>query len=245
MKKNVKISLLLSLITIVLLSGCRNMYIPNMPNTPLLKEKGDITVSLNPNNYQAAFAITESIGIMANGYYRRNSWNIASGNFENRYTNQRYMAEGAIGYFKKLGSSAVFEAYAGAGVGNVKFNYDLYDNKVLIDNNSWSANNVKYFFQPNFGIVNDNVELALTTRFVVLNFNNPKISSNFSEEEMVIERLNGLDKVNWMFIEPGVVFKYGFKNIKLQNHLLYSSKLNPEALNTKNLIFGFGMSVRF
>jgi hypothetical protein len=242
MKKSLLNCSLIAVFAAVLFTGCKNMYIPNMPNTPLLREKGDVMVTVNPNNYQGAVALTESFGLMVNGYYRRKSWNLTSGGFDNRFDNQRYMFEGALGYFKKLGSSAVFELYGGGGFGNVIYNYDLYDNGSLINQNTWSANNVKLFIQPNFGIVDKNIEFAVTTRFVMLNFPDAK-SVNYTTSEMIAQGINDLEKTDWLFVEPGVVFRYGWSRFKFQNHLLYSAKLNPEPLNTRRLIFGFGLTL--
>ncbi len=43
------------------------MYVPNMHNVPLLKEKNELVVNLSTTNYQSAYAITDNIALMTNG----------------------------------------------------------------------------------------------------------------------------------------------------------------------------------
>jgi hypothetical protein len=240
MKKNLLKLMLISILPLTM-SSCRILYIPNTPNTPLLEEKGDLKVNLSTNNFQAAYAVTENIGIMANGYYNKNNWNVTSGNFDNRYSTTRFLLEGGAGYFKKIGEKGVFETYAGAGYGNLSYDYTLFDAGIQTQNNTWDSNKMKFFIQPNIGIVSDNLEFAFTTRFVGLNFMNTL--TNYTDSQLAFENLTGVEDRMWMFVEPGVVFRAGWAPFKFQAHMLYSYKLNPEPLNTRNFVIGFAAHI--
>lgn len=55
--------------------SCNIMYTPNMQNVPLLTEKNEVRATLGPFDYQAAYAVTENIGVMLNGQYHTRNTN--------------------------------------------------------------------------------------------------------------------------------------------------------------------------
>lgn len=239
--KDSKLNLLV-IIGLSLLSSCKVLYIPNMVNSPLLKEKGEAKINLNTNNLQASYAVTDNVGLMVNGYYNKNDWNITSGSLVNEYQSKRFLVEGGAGYFKSLGEKGVFEAYAGAGYGTLNYNYKLLDNGIEAEYNRWASNNLKLFIQPVIGTTGEKFDFSFFTRFVGLKFSNVD-TINYTPAELDFEGLSNVEKTTWMFLEPGVSIRFGTPLIKLQLQTLYSYKLNPEPLNSKNFVFNIGLHV--
>jgi hypothetical protein len=60
---------LVSVVIAGLSSYSITMYTTSAVNAPLLKERGEVKINVTRNDLQAAVAVTDHIGIMANGYY--------------------------------------------------------------------------------------------------------------------------------------------------------------------------------
>lgn len=100
--------------------GCSSIYMPNVPATPMFKDQGEGYLSGHVNlkgniSGTAAVAITDHIAILGNAS------TVNHGKESNTYFRQ-WLAEGAVGYFTKIGKSKrqVLELYGGYGVGNTK-----------------------------------------------------------------------------------------------------------------------------
>ena len=108
----------LTIVFFVLLisQSCRPLYVPNIHNVPLLKEKKDVSITLSPNDLQGAYAVSDNIGIMLNLY--RNNVNQA---FDFEEDVSRSFCDFGVGYFKEFGKFGVFEIYGGYGIGGLKF----------------------------------------------------------------------------------------------------------------------------
>src|SRR5688500_10546599 len=87
---------LLMTATLAVFSSCSTtLYVANTVNAPLLKEKGEIKLNIDQNNIQAAVAVSDHLGIMANGFYR-------SYEGGNNYEHKGGLGEIGVGYFKTL-----------------------------------------------------------------------------------------------------------------------------------------------
>lgn len=238
-----KLNLLLVAGAAMCFTSCKILYIPNMVNAPLLKEQGELKVNLSTKDLQAAYAVSPNIGVMLNGYYNKNEWEITSGSFENKYESKRSLLEGGVGYFKAFGEKGVFDVYAGAGLGNLKYDYHLFDNGAedLDESRLWSAKSTKFFLQPSIGMVKEKSEFAFSLRMVGLKFNNID-TLNYSVYDLAFENLNGIERPLYLFAEPAITWRFGIPLVKLQLQTLYSLKLNSEPLNTRNLMFKVGLS---
>src|SRR6056297_213766 len=100
------------------LFSCSPEYIPNMANSPMFSNKGEFqaNIATGTSNFdaQAAYAITDHIGIMVNGSY---------GNETNDTTDDYHkhsFIEGGLGYFENLGESLRYEIYGGYGIGKTE-----------------------------------------------------------------------------------------------------------------------------
>lgn len=105
-------------VSLLLLSSCSSMYMPNVPAAPMFKDAGEVYVSGNINlkgNVSASggVAVSNHIGVIANGSYvdRKDS----PTDFAQK------MGELGIGYFTTFGQrrNRILEVYAGYGIGVV------------------------------------------------------------------------------------------------------------------------------
>lgn len=242
MKKHPLLNLFLLVAVCVFASSCKNMYIPNMHNVPMLQEKNEFRATASAYNYQTAYAVSNHIGVLANGYYRPSNWTITSGDLENEYKSDRFLLEGGMGYFGKIDEGVVADCYGGGGFGNVEYNWDLYDQGVLDDEQRLSANMTRFFVQPSIGYTIDFVDVAFSTRFAALKFNNLK-TVNYTTEELIAQNLYKIDQPLYLFLEPAFTLRFGFKYIKFHLQTIYSGKLNSEPLNYKFVVVNTGIHI--
>lgn len=135
---------------LVFLGGCSSIYIPSVPNTPMLTTQGEIAagahISLKGNfNFNSAYAVSNHIAVIANG---------ASMNNEKDSRDIKHkMIEIGGGYFTTFGpdKNRILEVYAGFGSGNSKRLFRDFDrNDVLISTDLYKANYAKQFIQVNY-----------------------------------------------------------------------------------------------
>jgi hypothetical protein len=228
--------IILSLIVLTLQS-CNVAYIPNMENVPLLQKKGDIVVNATGTNFQGAYGITDHLGVMVNTQFKSSSWTET----DLGYKAQRNYFEGALGLFQTKEGNKTMEIYAGSGLGTLDFQNDwTYSG----DPGKYAAKMRKVFIQPNIGIFGEYVDVAFSIRGVMLNFYNATIE-NYTEDELVLHDLKGLEDQPFYFIEPAFTFRGGYKWIKLQLQYLHSVKINPEKINYSSNRYMVGISIRF
>lgn len=208
-------------------SACRTVYTPNTVHNPLLQEKGEFKGMIAPNNLQAAYALTENIGIMANGYY--NSFTSDDKDFHNRGK----ALELGIGYFNNAPNNITYELYGGAGMFNVKM-----DESAGAKN--FNANATKLFLQPGIGWVNPYVEVGFGPRFTMINYNNPEITG-YTDRERGDYYFETLDTKPHLFLEPAITVRGGYKWIKLQLQYGKAFKLSKNQLNYDDNIGSVGL----
>lgn len=216
---------LVVLATLTTLAGCKTVYVPNTVNVPLLLEKGELRGTINPNNAQAAYAVADGVGIMANGFFQ------SSSNDEGAASGQDgrgYLLELGAGHFRPLGDGAVFETYGGIGCGSVR--HDNWETTAGVRSNyKFSTSAVKAFVQPSFGMTRTYFDAAVATRFVALRAFGVD-TFNYPQERLRQDDLLGVDKRTWGFVEPAVTLRVGYKWVKLFMQYGYSFKLNEAAI---------------
>jgi hypothetical protein len=131
---------------LIINSGCKTAYVPNTLNTPLLKEKGEFKANVDENNLQLAYAVTNRIAVMANGFYKRD----INTHIDSQQKGIGWLCEGGLGYYNHMKHNFVFETFAGAGFGNLKFE-DLNTAGSSVNIKSYSVHGTKVFVQPGFG----------------------------------------------------------------------------------------------
>lgn len=196
---------------LVLFCSCATtLYTTNAVNVPLLKEKGEVKLNVTQNDLQAAIAVSDNIGIMANGYYENY-------NGSNNYRHGGAMGELGLGYLLNSEGNLVMETYVGGGLGKVhkqqQFTTNTNDDYMA----SFDVNAVKGFVQTNLGYRSKYFDVALTPKFSFVKYSNFS-QTNYSEEQLKNDYLdrNRLTDPLFVFAEPAITVRGGYKFIKLQ-----------------------------
>ncbi len=138
------------LLFLAVLTGCSSIYIPSVPNTPMLSTQGEIAagahMSLKGNfNFNSAYAVSNHFAVMANG---------ASLNNEREKKDIKHkMLEFGAGYFDTFGpdKNRILEIYAGFGTGKSDRAFREFDNNdVLLSTDLQKSNYDKKFIQVNY-----------------------------------------------------------------------------------------------
>lgn len=214
------------IITVILFSSCSTtLYTTNAVNAPLLKDKGEIKVNITQNDLQAAVAVTENIGIMANGFYKNY-------NGDNNYNHRGAMGELGIGYFTNSENNLVFETFVGAGYGQINKSEKFTDFANNPYTASFDARAAKGFLQTNLGFRSKYFDIALTPKFSFVKYIFFD-QSNYSNDELKKDYLdeNKLTNPIFIFAEPAITIRGGYKFIKIQAQ--YGLTLNVTGQNIK------------
>ncbi len=144
-----KYKLLTLLAVILLFSGCSSIYMPGVPNTPMLTTKGEFAggahVSLRGNiNVNSAYAFSDNLAAMVNFGFMDNER-------KRKDINHKYF-EIAGGYFKTFGpnDNRILEFYAGMGTASSFRVFRDYEDGILINTNIYDAKYTKMFVQANY-----------------------------------------------------------------------------------------------
>lgn len=209
----------------VWLSGCTHYYyVANVQNVPLFKEKNEFRLSgaygfgdySECTEVQAAYSITEKFGVMTNFMSAK------GGDVSNNddWANGNYF-DGAIGYYKPIERSGVFEIYGGLGGSN---QHHHYGNEGTAD-----LSFIKLFVQPSFGFTFNAFDIAVSTRLCSLSFN--KIENYIYGNPNLYSELSAIANNNYLFLEPAITFRGGWKYVKLQVQAAYANVFNKSDLS--------------
>lgn len=225
---------------LVFFSACNTtLYVSNAVNAPVLKEKGEVKVAVTQNDLQAAVGAGNNFGIIANGYYQNYK---ASDNYEHGGG----YGELGIGFFTNTedDNSLFFEMYGGAGYGTIhkqEMFRDQFDNSYMA---SFNAEAGKIFLQPDFAFSNKFVDVIFTPKFSFVKYTSFS-HTNYPEQEL---RNDYLDNDNltgpvFMFAEPALTLRGGYKFIKLQAQFGLTLNLtgnnirHPSSFSSLGLVF--------
>lgn len=186
------------------------MYVPNTLNAPLLKEKNEVQATVTPNDVQVAVGLGDNFALMANGFYRYYAGN-------DGYRHSGVLGEAALGYLTPLENNFVLEAYAGAGLGQVRKQQEFTDANNLRYLARFQANAVKAFVQPNFGIKTALLDVVVSGRVSAVKY------TSFSPENYPVHALRAdyleeaqLTRPLFLFAEPAITLRAGFNYLKVQ-----------------------------
>lgn len=144
-------SLRISFILILLvLTGCSSIYIPSVPNTPMLTTKGEIAagahISLKGNfNFNSAYAVGNHFSVLANGASMNNE--------KDKRDIKHKMLEVGAGYFDTFGpdKNRILEIYAGFGSGKSERSFREFDkNDLVLSTDIQKSKYDKKFIQVNY-----------------------------------------------------------------------------------------------
>src|SRR5579883_979318 len=222
-----------------------SIYLPNSPTTPLLARKGEIKISVATNSafnhsgetdnfasIEAAYALTEKIGLIANASY-------SPTNDDSNNVGLIYGEMGA-GYFTKFQRYGRFEVYAGLGLGNTQARH--YDREYFngfyfmsfapsyYRSTEYTERSAHYFIpfiQASVGAEGDVAAFAFTVRVSALNMSRLHIDSLLQTND-TLHHLSTLFDTSYtlqrtdVFLEPGFTFRIGHQHIKFDSRLWWS-----------------------
>jgi len=129
--------------------SCSSVYVPNVPNTPMLSSKGEFSggahISLRGNaNFNGAYAVSNHIGVLLSGAYMNNE--------RTRKDFNHKVIDIGGGYFNTFGPdhNRILEIYAGIGTGTTSRTYRTYDSGNLLSTELQEVDYSKTFLQVNY-----------------------------------------------------------------------------------------------
>jgi hypothetical protein len=237
MKLYFRISLLLF---ISLLSACTSVYLPNVPNSPMLSEQGELHaeghISLKGNiSVNGAYALSDHIGVIFSGSTMDN-------NRLHKEFNHKLVEAGA-GYFTTFGAQndRILEVYAGLGKGNSdRFIKDRTDAGILFYDRQETKFS-KYFVQVNYSAKKSKSFKLFGTTYPI-NYGTVLRASYVNMDEFIRTGVLQPTEDN-IFLEP-VFFTRMVISPVLQ--LQYTTGSNIGLMNRKfltagNSVFSFGL----
>jgi hypothetical protein len=210
----VKFLLLVSL----LIYGCTSyQYIPSPHFVPLNENKGELKGGLSVFSLQGGYSFSNHLSVFASGYYKPE----ALSNLHISFFDYKMRSE--ISYNADLGLSFFantkyfnYEVLLGSEIGYVCYSntYNWADKYEFVLN----AGKYNLFVQPDIGKkLNKNLEMGLVSRFSRVIYYGIRTSLNDSEIyplEPADEYFMGKRETDFLFAEPGLFFKGGWKYIK-------------------------------
>jgi hypothetical protein len=221
---------------LALLAGCKTLYAPNVAPAPLLTQKGELRATADVRNLQVAYAAGAHVGLMANAYFRSESKEQDNGEQQD---GSGLLLEAGAGYFTKFPGKfdwLLFEAYGGAGLGHVAHEVTPMGGTTR----TFDADGLKLFVLPSIGMTFKYVDLALSGRLTTVRYFGTS-SENYNQSQLEGDNFAGIEDTTWVFFEPAITGRIGYKWIKLQVQLGQSLKLNSAELNRDKGMFSIAL----
>jgi len=222
------------------LSSCSSIYMPNVPNTPMLSQQGEFSGGLHGSlkgnfSLNGAYAISNHFGALASTSYM---------NVEKAKRDYKHkLFEVGGGYFNTFGpdNNRIIEIYAGYGnakTNRVFRNYD--DNDVLLSTDFEEATYNKTFIQVNYSSKKSSNLRLFGHNFPI----NSGTALRLTSAEMKTFMRNGIGQLREgnVFIEPIFFTRMKVSEIlQLQYTTSGTFGLNSrEFMNANNSLFTIG-----
>jgi hypothetical protein len=231
-----------SILSLAVLASCKAVYAPNIASTPLLKERGELRATVDARNLQLAAAPARHLGVMVNGYHRDEE-NDPKPDQEKQHGEGDFLELG-VGWFTDLPRRYDWlplqvEVYGGAGVGHV--GHDL--TPAGGATRRFSADAQRAFVMPTIGLTTRYYDLAFSTRLAGVHYSE-LASEGYADDAMLEgDGFAGIDQRTWVFLEPSVTVRAGYKWIKLQLQVGKSYKLTSADLPHDSGMVTLGLNV--
>ncbi len=207
-----KTSIYLFALAAVLVAGCSpKYYSPNTQNVPMISEKGQVGLTVagsgNQVEFQGAYGLTNQLALQANG-----GWFIPA-DLDNGNGGSGRFVEGGLGYYRPIGEHFVFETYGIAGFGKFENHLPSTQEQYPETTGKISGNIGRYGLQPNFGFVTKYFTIALSSRFVVLNYSDIDGDLIYNNEDQATYLRE--NKTHFL-IEPALTLRGGLEWLQFQ-----------------------------
>ena len=233
------------LILVCLLSSCRSMFAPVMQNAVILEEKKELEVSANNNNIQAAYAISDKIGVMVNGHYRLQMYEEEIIQYRDYYRKQSFM-DFAAGYSNNFNDEFKYSLFAGGGIGFIDNGYEDYTS--LTGYEYYKANSTRLFIQPNAGYTSKFGDFIFSARLNGHYFKNLSVTDNYYDSDDLQTFLFApaepyhFDDQFYLFLDPAFTFRFGYKFLKFHTQVQYTVAL-INSTNYQPIHFNAGITL--
>jgi hypothetical protein len=214
----------------IIMAHCA-VYHPQTVDIPLISKKGDVRIdagiSLIPSAIvTVSYGLTNKIAIQAFGSFG---------------SDERYFAQGAVGYYKAIGNKKIMELYGGFGYGygsiykdsrpgHLQGNFQLYFTQFNYGKTDCKFAHLDYGFGVKAGYLNSHLEDRNYYDFY--SFDEPFTTY----------------KYNNLFIEPGLFARLGGQklkiNFKLGGCVIYKFVNSEKHLPYGYINFGLGINYR-
>ncbi|WP_316803513.1 hypothetical protein [Pedobacter nototheniae] len=180
-------------------SGCSSVYMPNVPNTPMLSKQGEFSggghISLKGNaSINGAYAVSDHIGVLFSG-------SAMSNERRSKDFNHKLIEIGG-GYFDTFGpdNNRIIEIYGGVGKGWSDITYRDFEHDVVVSTELQDIDYRKAFIQVNYSSKKKNNLKLFGTNFPI----NYGTALRISHVNMDRFFLNGVlqPKEDNIFFEP-------------------------------------------
>lgn len=184
----------------VLFSSCSSMYMPNVPNTPMLSQQGEFSggghISLRGNvSLNGAYAVSSHFGVLFSGSSMDREWE--------KKDYKHKLVEIGGGYFNTFGpeDNRILEVYAGYGGGSTDRTYRHFDgNNVLTNTELQEVTYNKTFLQVNYSSKKSD-HLKLFGKDFPINYGTALRISSVEMKTFMINGVGQLREGN-VFLEP-------------------------------------------
>ncbi len=238
----IKFIAILVCLTSLVITSCSSIYMPNVPNSPMLSAKNEIHasghVSLKGNlSFNTAYAVSDHIGVLFNGSFINQS--------QRKKDFNQDLVELGGGYYTTFGTdnNRILEIYGGFGRGTTNRIYRTYDNDLLVFTDNQNVRFNKSFIQVNYS-TKEKKSLTLFSKKYPLNYGTIIRLSHVNMSNFTRNNLAQPLEDN-VFIEP--VF---FTRLKLNQNfqLQYTSGSNfglknRDFMTAGNSVFTLGLIV--
>lgn len=224
------------------LAGCSSLYMPNVPNTPMLSSKGELHaathVSLKGNtSFSSAYAASDHFGLLLNG-------SLMNRNRDKKDFRHNLIETGA-GYFTTFGKekNRIFEIYAGLGRGNSERTFKDQTSSGLVMEDRQELTFKKTFLQVNYSSRTKKTLNLFGARFP-LNYGTALRVSHVSMNEFLLNDIAQPREDN-IFLEP-VFFTRMAISKAVQIQYISGSNFglkNRKYLTAGNSVFSAGLVI--
>lgn len=147
-------------------SGCSSVYMPNVPNTPMLSKQGEFSggghISLKGNaSINGAYAVSDHFGVLFSG-------SAMSNERRSKDFNHKLIEIGG-GYFNTFGpdDNRIIEVYGGVGKGWSDITYRDFEHDVVVNTEIQDVDYRKAFIQVNYSSKKKNNLKLFGTNFPI------------------------------------------------------------------------------
>lgn len=234
------------LIIFIAITSCSSIYMPNVPATPMFKERGETYVAAHANikgniSANTGVAFGKNLAFIANGSY------IDRGTSRSNDLFKQHLIEGGIGYFTTMGKLKlqVLEVYGGYGIGGSTQIERRAGVNGMEPTESREMNFDKIFVQVNYSSTRKR-KLNLMGKRREMSYGTAIRGSRISMRDFTINDLPS-QKEEAFFIEPLFYTRLALNN---HLHLQYTNGFNFNVLDNNylkagNAVFTLGLTYKF